>query len=453
MLFLAALALLVLLPAQKAWACCTCIDCQQFMIEPLIERNHNGPIPPAAPYGGEGLIEEAIVREFIAHRDWKTDVFLRNYIPPALINMTEQMSAVAMYQVQILGMLLDAKHQQETQLLLDKLQNEAHRDYQPSDDFCWFGTGIRSAAATETRALHNTNALSRRALLRHLGNASLSGAGNEDEDLAGRWRRFVLDNCDSQDNNWAGGVTGLVAVCGPGSPGDPERANRDIDYTRLIEEPRTINVDFTGFDPGLGLDGEEEDVLALANNLYGHKVLSRKANEGILRNRQAHQYYFLLRSIAAKRSVAENSFNSIVGLKSAGTSDLIAGAGPPLTQTREYLAAILQELGIGDENGNGTNADEIYGMIGERPSYYAQLEILSKRIFQNPDFYSSLYDTPANVARKAAALKAIELMLDRALYETETRQEMLMSVLLSSTLRDEFRTVNSNMLLLGQEQE
>ena len=42
-----------------------------------------------------------------------------------------------------------------------------------------------------------------------------------------------------------------------------------------------------------------------------------------------------------------------------------------------------------------------------------------------------------NVKRKKAALNAIELMLDRAIYESELRHEMILSVLLSSNLEDD----------------
>ena len=141
-----------------------------------------------------------------------------------------------------------------------------------------------------------------------------------------------------------------------------------------------------------------------------------------------------LRSVAAKRSVAENSYNAIVGMKSAGTSDAKNDGGP---NTGEFLGSVLKELGVPD--------NEIYVLIGEQPSYYAQLEILAKKIYQNPDFYSNLYDKPANVKRKSVALKAIELMLDRAIFESQLRQEMAMSVLLSSRLRPNFRDVNKEM--------
>jgi hypothetical protein len=42
-------------------------------------------------------------------------------------------------------------------------------------------------------------------------------------------------------------------------------------------------------------------------------------------------------------------------------------------------------------------------------------------------------------------LKAIELMLDRAIYESQIRQEMSMSVLLSSRLRPDFKRVTRDL--------
>lgn len=391
---------------------------------------------------GENLLENWIENEFDEHREWLIEVFFREELGYAMARFTEQMSAVAMQQAMMAGAFLDAKHQLETQRLFQQLRAQAHKDYQPSEDFCWFGTNVRSMASSEMHGDFNALALSQRAMARHLGNAGLSGSASSDEDLAGRWRRFTTDYCDPRDNNWQGPNSGLELACGTATAPQRNRVNRDIDYARLIDEPRTISADFTSFNPGLSADGEEEDVLALANNLYGHNVLSRTLSSVTLRNKQAQERYLWLRSIAAKRSVAENSFNAIVGLKSSGTPD--AGPAPP--RTREYMASILDELGVGDENGNGTNADEIYGIIGTNPSYYAQLEILGKKIYQNPNFYANLYDKPANVERKAVALRAVDLMLGRAMFESQLRREMLLSVLLESRLRSPSRDVNQEIM-------
>ena len=138
--------------------------------------------------------------------------------------------------------------------------------------------------------------------------------------------------------------------------------------------------------------------------------------------------------------MAESSFNAIVGMKAQGSAAL-DGNTP---RTREFMAAIMRDLGVGAELGNAEDqAKHIYGIIGDNPSYFAQLEILAKRIYQSPSFFAGLYDKPVNVARKSAALSAIENMIDREIYESQLRQEMNMSVLLSTQLEAEFEKASS----------
>jgi hypothetical protein len=134
-------------------------------------------------------------------------------------------------------------------------------------------------------------------------------------------------------------------------------------------------------------------------------------------------------------------------MRAIGTSAPWVGAVPPAlggSDSWKYLGAVLTELGIPENEVAEYLGDPVYGPE-VYPSYYAQLEILAKKIYQNPDFYANLYDKPANVARKSVALKAIDLMLDRAIYESQIRQEMAMSVLLSSRLRKQFKDAEADM--------
>lgn len=393
---------------------------------------------------GEALIMQHISDEFNSHRDWFTNTFFKGQILPALQLFTEQMSAVGMQQVQIIGAFFDAKHQLETQRLFQELQVQAHKDYQPSEDFCWFGTGVRSMAHSESGSRFAALALSQRQMARHLGRNNMSGAEGRDQDKENRWHQFVKEYCDEHDNNWKTSVTnsGLRYACGA-SGASKERMNIDIDYTRMIENRRSLSVDPTTW---IG-SNDEIDMMSLGNNLYGHNVLTRDIDSENLRNKQYQHLYLDLRAIQAKRSVAENSYDAIVGMRTVGSS------APWISNNDswKYLGAILVELGIpeaeiaeflGDPS---QSSDRVY------PSYYAQLEILAKKIYQNPDFYANLYDKPANVARKSVALKAIDLMLDRAIYESQLRQEMSMSVLLSSRLRKQFKDAQTD--LGGAEEE
>lgn len=384
---------------------------------------------------GVQAIKDHLDTEFDDHRRWLVNDFYDNMVKPALQAFTKQMDAVAMQQAAIVGTFFDAKQQLETQRLYQELQVEAHKDYQPSKDFCSFGTTVRSLASSERNAQFNTLALNARQMRRHLGHASMASAASADADKAARWEHFKTTYCDPHDNNWMASnpsETGLQRVCGSGAA-DKKRTNIDIDYPRLVGQARTIDISFHK-DP---LRPAETDIFALGNNLFGHDALTRRFNEGDLKADEVQtldkqKLYMALRSVAAKRNVAENSFNAIVGMKSAGSAE---NDGNPV-ETRRFLAAVVKELGVNDTT-------EIYEIIGEDPSYYAQLEILAKKIYQTPNFFAGLYDKPANVERKSTALKAIELMVDRAIYESVLRQEMAMSVLLSARLEPEFNKTNA----------
>lgn len=418
-----------------------------------------------------------------AFEDWLIEDLFYGQIGPAMASMSTQMHAVSMFYTQAVGSFLDAQVQMDTQRLFRQLQHQAHVDYRPSEDFCWFGSNVKSLAASQNKAKFNALALSQISLTRQLGTFASSSAGTTLDDYKARWSEFTTTYCNPRDNNFqqelltgnAENTTGLVMACDHDGPGggddsgaeDRNRYNIDISYTRLIEDPKTLEIDFS--DNTLEVEAEpqatlyralsrqpehERDVIALSRNLYGHRVPTRAISRAALRTDPARKLFMALRGVIAKRSVAQASFNAIVGLKASGTSHELGGtsAGPggigtialaPL-QTRRFLAAIVRELLPESDitTGGIIPGNNIFGYIGFSPSYYSQLEILAKRIYQNPDFYANLYDTPANISRKKVAMKAIELMVDREIYESQLRREMSVSVLLSSKLRSLHRAAN-----------
>ena len=331
-----------------------------------------------------------------------------------------------MQQMFAIGGFFDAKQQMETQRLFQIMEFEAHKDYHPSEGFCLFGTNVRSLAHSESKANLNAAALDQLSIRRQLGQLGTAGSVSGDADIATRWQRFKTTYCDPRENNWRGGDTGMAEFCKGGAE-DATRTNHDINYTRLIEEARTLDIDFT--DKAGSASGDEEDIIALSNNLFAHQIPKRNLSTSALADTKKQEAYLDLRSVIAKRSVATHSFNTIVGLKSSGTT---AEGG-----NTNYIYAVMQELGMEQE--------EIRELLGENPSYFAQLEILSKRVFQNPDFYANLYDKPANIKRKSVALKAVEMMLDRAIYESQLRQEMVSSVLLSTRVEKGFKRADQEL--------
>lgn len=379
--------------------------------------------------GEKDIIKDApsynLVARMTQHKFWTLENFFKNEVLPNMMKMATQITAAGMDQMRIVGVLFDAKQILETNRTVQELQVQANKDYQPSESFCWFGTNTRSLAESENRSRYTQEALSQIQLSRQLGTSGV-GSAEDGEDMDGRWRLFQTAYCDPKDNNWFGAGSGLQSACGNGAV-DPLRRNRDIDFTGLIETPRTLLVDF---EEAASLDENEVDVIALASNLYGHRTPARKLEGAASVDSGAQPFYLQLRSVMAKRAVAQESYNAIVGLK--GTSE---GEG----NTAPFLSAIARDAGLdpGDvEQYLGSDS-----ALGNYPSTYAQLEVLSQKMFQNPKFFVTLYDKPANIERKKAALNAIELMLDRYLFESELRQEMLLSVLLNSSGKREFDDV------------
>lgn len=386
-----------------------------------------------------------VTEEFIGHRSWWINVFWEDNLLPAMMLMSEQLTAVAVQQMQVIGSFLDAKHQLETQRLLQELQARAHKDYHPSVGMCEFGTNVRSLAASERRGEYNAVLLSQRSMDRQLGNANSSAVYGNDMDKASRLEQFKENFCDPRDNN--NGLSfmcyGAAAPVPAPTPAQRARWNRDIDYTRTVDFPWTLNVDFTD---NVQTDAEEE-IIALSNNLYAHHVFARPgaallAPQPGMAITNMQKRYLDMRSIVAKRNVAENSFNAITSMKSRGSGG-----------SEAFLQALLNQLGVADEGAPAGNLDEIRALLGDDPSYYAQMEVLTKKIYQNPQFYTNLYDKPANVRRKDVALQAIGLMQKFDMFKSYLRSEAVLSVLLELAVSDLQTEVENEMAPLTTEGE
>lgn len=352
-----------------------------------------------------GVINPHTTVQFRVHELWMVTVFFNQYILPAMMHMTIELGAVAMQQMQIIGTFLDAKHLLETERLYQQLAAQAHKDYHPSEGLCTIGTSIRSLAASDRRGDVVANILAQRSIRRQLLNANSNSAAGPLTDRDGRLRQFRERYCDRNDNNGA-----LANICDANVP--HERKNKDIDYTRTVAAPLTINLNFAG--GATAVTPDEEDLLALSANLFAHDLFTQIPATLLNNNPANQQLYMDLRSIVAKRSVAEHSFQAIAAMKASGASTE--------SQTAQYLSAALQELGMSAADANA--------IVGSNPSYYAQMEILTKSIFQRPEFFLDLYDKPANVARKGVAMQAISLMQDRDLFKSNLRSEAMLSILL-----------------------
>ena len=376
-----------------------------------------------AAHKGNGALDNA------AHVIHLQDSIRNNYIASLMI-MAEQLTTTMMHQVFLIGTFFDAKHQLELQRYFQEKIADAHTQYHPSIQLCSFGTNIRSLAASETQADANAHILSQRMQERNTLSIDTLAHDGPISDKASRIIRFKETFCNPNANNGD-----MIHICGFDNDGDtdietagggpPERVDKDIDYMRTIGGRYTIDVDFT--------DGtttpDEEDIIALTQNLFSHDVF-QPISSAILIKQQGKAAFQDMRSVQAMRSVINDSYAKLIGMKAHGSPDSTALVG-------DYMNNIMLDLGI-------PNA-ELQEFLGDNPSYFAQMEVLTNKMFQHPTFFVNLYQTPENVERTTVAIQALELMHDRDRFEASLRREMLISMLLELALRDEQEAVNNKL--------
>lgn len=390
----------------------------------------------------EDNFDERIEQEFFELQEFLLDELWNQSVLPVMFDMADQFTAIAIQQAMIVGTFFDAENQLAAQRKLQELTARAHKDYHPSIGMCEFGSVMKSLAATEFKTEIVSNVLAQRSLDRQLGKSETSGKYGAGIIQDNRIEHFRQNFCNSQDR-----ASALAAVCtdldwATNVLTEEQRAkiDKDIDYVSLVEGANNLKIDFTNqvISDGTIDNIDEENILALASNLFGHYNMPRPPSLG-LRNFDDNRLslmqraYMDMRSVVAKRSVAENSLYAIAAMKSQGYIEPDTpgpGGVTDVASARIYMEHILRELGVTDSNGDGDTQDEILQILGEHPSYHAQMEVITKKMFQNPDFYTSLYDKPANIERKTVALQAINLMQKFDVLKSSLRDEASMSILL-----------------------
>jgi len=445
LIFLFALSVVLFAGHQSSYACGSCenkVDNQADNIWEASEEVFDDELD-------EGFRD---LQRFIITNIWAESIL------PVLLHSAQQFTAVALQQSMMIGTFIDAENQMAAQRALQEIQAKAHKDYHPSVGVCEFGSVMKSLATTEIRGEVSAVVFSQRSMDRQLGQSDTTGMYGADLDKEYRISQFKRVFCNEKDRE-----TALSAVCEDTNWSNlsfdsdaRERMNKDIDYFSLVDSPLNMKIDFTNTEIVSNLppirNEDEEHLMAMGINLFAHELFPR-APARLLANKPDHpislmqQAYMDMRSIIAKRSVAENSLYAISALKTEGRKDLVAGVDLPLS-SRKYMEHILRDLGVADENVNGSAEDEISKILGKNPSYHAQMEVITKKIYQNPNFYTNLYDKPANVERKAVALQAIKLMQKFDMLKSFLRGEASTSILLElavielqNEIEDQIKTI------------
>lgn len=318
-----------------------------------------------------------------------------------------QQSAKVAGGTQLQGIISDATDTNRHAMAVQSQSADMAVRLLPDQNTCSAGTAVEFLARTEedarvTAAAGAAAVSSRQAMLS--GTPQASGEGWEKET---RFKRCIEKYCDLEDHggNVVGAVDALKTRGGLNMlEGDERRTNADIDYGRSFAAPLTLDVDGSAPD-----DGAYEDMLTMASYLYGHDQFFNLTRDRI------DSSLFDVRALQAKRNLVANSFLAQMELK--------AKSKEPMSP--EMLAA-YQNLGF-----SGT---ALADMVGENPSYHAQMDVLTRRLYQDPQFYTNLVTTRENLDSQATAMDAFANMQMRDLYESLRRQELLFAVLLEAKI-------------------
>jgi len=326
--------------------------------------------------------------------------------------MTTDLTSTMMQQVFAVGTFFDAKDQMEAQRLIQEKTAQAHKDYQPSLQMCEVGTFVRNLANTEKRAELTKTAMSQSSLSRMLGTGDVSTFNGINSDRKSKMIAYLDTYCSKDDNGKQN-----RDIC---ANTDRSRANADINFTQNIGIPLTIPLNMLDDET----KPEEENLFMMLDYLFMAKSFPN-VSKSVIDGLPFQKPYQNMRSLIAMRSVAQNSMAHIIAEKTESPEYSTEND----ESVTPFIFALMEELGIA--------SDDIENAIGENPSYYAQMEVLTKKIYQHPEFISNLYDKPANVKRLKAAMTAIKLMQDRDIHNAVMRREMLMSMLLEIKLRED----------------
>lgn len=327
-------------------------------------------------------------------------------ILPALADMTVQIDSLLQAKIMAVGTFFDAQNHVQTQTDLGRLKRTAKKNYHPDTSLCLFGTQAKSLAASEQKGRLNKNVMGLTSFHNDLSTFNSTEYDILSDPNISKRRQFETVYCDPTDNNSRLGDWCAASVT-------PSRYNKDLNYASAIDNRWKLDIDFS--------DGvtntTEEDVVALINNLYGYSPMP-KISVFQLGFENSHGSLADIRSLQAKRNVAKNSFLSISAMKSNGSA-----------VNTDYISGFLAHMGI-------PPSPDLEQLSTRSPSYYTQMEMLTKKVYQSPAFYNNLITEPTNIKRQRAAMQSIELMQQRDVFESVQRSEMLMSLLVEMKLRD-----------------
>lgn len=369
-------------------------------------------------------IKQVISEEFWKQQQWVVDDFWNETVKKGLQDMTRSFFVVGMNQILMIGSILDGKMSLETIREHKRLQAMAHKNYHVVGGLCVMGSVARGMPNAVRRSEIFQRSVNRWNMARQLGSEGSYSAKDPYNDLQSRYERLRTVYCDPGDGNGGLGATGL---CSSAAMGNATRQNLDIDYTRLID--RKMTLDF-GISTSNAPHPDQEDVFSLMANLYGHDVMLRPT-KGKLLPIGNQESYLDMRALMAKRNVAVNSMSALVAKKVGSKNRQGASASLKAALTNAALSGSKEFV-----RSHPNDLPELEEAVGERPSYWAMMEFLTKEMPQDPRFMGDLMVSPTSIGRMQLAMQSYKSVQKRDTYESLLRSEVLLSLLVEMEAED-----------------
>lgn len=317
--------------------------------------------------------------------------------------------------------VVDAASSQATLNERSKLNAEAAVRGQMSEGLCRMASLEKSLAADDMKRRFTQILLSEIGLARLGGKINSISAAGAMSDQRERLLTFKSEFCRGDDSNKAlkvfcGGANGteIQSSFYQSASNTGKRSNADIDFVKFFVGRESLDIDLADQS---SLSKDEQTMIAMSRNLYGHKPIAPRFTEAELKTPAGQQRYQHMRSLLAMRALVQNSFNAMAAEHAAGFAGSVTN-----------IRALYKELGGSD--------DTVNALVGSRPSYYAGMNALTREIFYTPKFYSQLMEGKTNVARQSAFMDAVGLMQTRDIYQSSLRTEMLLATLINLKTND-----------------
>ena len=353
------------------------------------------------------------------------------YFRPAMTKSFGDISSEVLGNAALVGNVIEGQTNIQSIQKFQSMASESLTSNQSSEALCRFASLSKSLAADDVKRRKQQLLFSEVGIARSLGTEGSPAASGAVGDIAARLNLFVIEFCDKESNN-----NGLGLMCNQAGSvfgANANIKNADLNFAQVISMKPTLNVDLTDQFTGVNgsgvpnnLTADEESVIAMSYNLYGHKTIAPRFGESELSSPGGQRDYIKIRTLLAGRALASNSFYAMATERAAGTGVAMS-----------HMKALLNEMGV--------SAADAEKLIGTKPSYYAQMNLLTRSLYQNTNFYGTLMEGKTNVARQSAYMDSIDLMQDRDLYQSSLRTELLLSSLIELETRQRAKALTSGL--------